>query len=82
MILTSLVNNDIQQLKFTKNVFTERVTTLEWTPRGDGGVTIRGSVQEKTGCGTACHGLADQVVIGQWLDLLTLDVFSNLNDSV
>ena len=33
-------------------------------------------------CGTSGHGLADMVVLGWWLDLMILEVFSNLNDSI
>jgi len=31
---------------------------------------------------TSGHGLADMVVLGGWLDLMILEVFSNLNDSM
>jgi len=33
-------------------------------------------------CDTWGHGLAGMVVLGWWLDLMILEVFSNLNDSV
>ena len=33
-------------------------------------------------CGTAGHGLAGVVVMGWWLHLMILEVFSNLNDSM
>jgi len=29
-------------------------------------------------CGTSGHGLAGMVVLGWWLDLMILEVFSNL----
>ena len=32
--------------------------------------------------GTSGHGLAGMVVLGGWLDLTILEVFSNLNDSM
>lgn len=54
-------------------------------PMGDGGVTIPAGVQEITGRGTKCHGLVDKVVgqvIRQRLDMMIMEVFSNLNDSV
>jgi len=31
-------------------------------------------------CGTSGHGLADMVVLGSQLDLMILEVFSNIND--
>jgi len=33
-------------------------------------------------CGTSGHGLAGMVMLGGWLDLMILEVFSQLNDSV
>jgi len=33
-------------------------------------------------CGTWGHGLAGMGVLGGWLDLMILEVFSNLNDSM
>jgi len=33
-------------------------------------------------CGTSGHGLAGIVVLCLWLDLMILEVFSNLSDSV
>lgn len=51
--------------------------TLGWA-----GVTIPGSVQERTGHGTPGSGLVDKVLVGQKLALLTAEVFSNQNNSV
>ena len=42
-------------------------------------VTILGGVQEMFRCGTEGHGLVGS---GGQLDWMTLEVFSNLNDSV
>jgi len=39
-------------------------------------------VQKKCRCGTSGHGLAGMVVLGGWLDLMIIEVFSNLNDSM
>ena len=50
--------------------------------QGSGGVPIPGGVQTPSGCGTWGHGLAAMVVLGWQLGLMTLDVFSNLNDSM
>jgi len=33
-------------------------------------------------CGTSGHGLAVVVVLGGWWDLMILEVFSNLKDSM
>ena len=33
-------------------------------------------------CGTSAHGLVGMVVLGGWLDLMILEVSSNLNDSI
>jgi len=54
---------------------------LEQAAQGSGGVPISGGVQ-KTCSGTSGHGSADMVVLGWWLDLMILEVFSNLNDSM
>ena len=56
------------------NVFTERVIR-HWT---SGGVPIPGGVQKMCRCGAWGHGLAGIVVVGGWLDLMILEVFSNL----
>lgn len=52
---------------------------LECSVRGGGGVPIN---EEITGCGLQCSGLADKVGIGQNLDWMILEVFSNLDDTV
>ena len=46
--------------------------------QGGGGVAIPGGVQNSCGSGTSGHGLAGMVVVGGWLDLRILEVFSNL----
>jgi len=33
-------------------------------------------------CGTSGDGVAGMVVLGGWLDLMILEVFSNLNNSM
>jgi len=50
---------------------------LESAAQGSGAVPIPGGVQKKCRCGTLGHGLAGVGV----LDLMVLEVFSNLNDS-
>lgn len=45
-----------------------------------GGVTTPGGVQGMTECGTQCSAPVDEVVISQKLDLMIMEVFSNLND--
>jgi len=37
-----------------------------------------GGVQKTCTCGTSGYGLAGTVVLGGWLDLVILEVFSNL----
>lgn len=57
--------------------------SLEQTTQGSGGIVILGSVQKSSGCGTWGHGLVvDLVVLGQHLELMVLEVSSNLNDSI
>jgi len=51
---------------------------LEQAAQGGGGVTIPGSVQETCSCGTLGHGLVGMVVLGWQLDLMSLEIFSNL----
>jgi len=55
---------------------------LEQAAQGSGGVTIPGGVQKMCRYGTSGHGLAGMVLLGGWLDLMILEVFSNLNDSM
>jgi len=52
----------------------------EQAAQGSGGVIIPGGVQKTCRCGTSGHGLAGMVVLGGQLDLMILEVFSNLND--
>jgi len=49
--------------------------------QGSGGVPIPGGVQNPSGCGPWGHGLAGMGGLGWPLDLMTLEVFPNLNDS-
>lgn len=53
---------------------------LEWAAQGGRGVTVPGGVQEKTGRGTQCNGLAEKLITPR-LELI-LQVFSNRNDSM
>jgi len=55
---------------------------LELAAKGNGAVTIPEGIQETCRCGTSKHGLAGTVVLGGWLNLEFLEVFSNLNDSM
>ena len=50
--------------------------------QGSGGVAIPGGVQKMCRYSTSGHGLAGMVVLGWWLDLMILEVFSNLNNSM
>lgn len=49
---------------------------------GSAKVSVPESVQETADHGTQCYDFIDQVVFGQRLHLMTLEVFSNLNDSM
>lgn len=60
---------------------------LHWLSIGmgcpvSGGITIFGSIQKKMRGGTLCYDLVGIVVFAQCLDLMVLDIFSNLNYSV
>ena len=55
---------------------------MEQAAQGGGWVPIPGDVQKTYRCGTSGHGLEGMVVLGWWLDLMILEVFSNLNDSM
>ena len=59
-----------------------RGQALEQAAQGSGGVTISGGVQKTRRYGTSGYGLAGTVVLGWWLDLMILEVFCNLNDSM
>jgi len=54
---------------------------LEQAAQGSGRVTIAGGVQKMCRYGTLGHGLVGMVLLGEWLDLMTLKIFSSLNDS-
>jgi len=51
---------------------------LEQAAQGRGVVTIPGGVQKPCSCGTSGYGLVGMVVLAGWLDLMILEVFSNL----
>jgi len=53
-------------------------TDVEQAAQGGGGVPIPGGVQKTCRCGILGSGLVDMVVLGGWLDMMTLEVFSNL----
>jgi len=55
---------------------------LEQAAQGSGGATIPGGAQKTCRYGTSGHGLIGMVVLGGWLDLMILEVFYNLNDSM
>ena len=55
---------------------------MEQAAQGSGGVPIPGGVQKMCRHGTLGHGLVGVVMLGWQLDLMILEVFSNLNDSV
>ena len=46
--------------------------------QGSGGVPVPGDVEKTCGCGTSGYVLVGVVVLGGWLDLMILEVFSDL----
>ena len=71
------------RLGIRKKFITKRVVRhWEQAAQGSVGVPTPGGVQKTCRCGTSGHGLAGMVVLGLQLDLMILEVFSNLNDSV
>jgi len=55
---------------------------LEQAAQGSGGITIPGGVKKTCRCGTSGHGSAGMVVLGWRLEMMILEVFSNLNTSM
>ena len=55
---------------------------LDQAAQGSGGVPIPGGVQKTRRYGTSGHGLSGMGLLGGWLDLMILEVFSSLNDSM
>ena len=55
---------------------------LEQAAQGSGGLTMPGGVQKMRRRGTSGRGLVGMVVLGWQLDLMILEVFSKLNDSM
>ena len=69
------------RLHIRKNFLAERVVE-HWKRLTRDGVTIPGGVKKMCTYGTSGHGLVGMVVLGGWLDLKILEVFSNLNNSM
>jgi len=51
---------------------------LEQAAQEGGWGTIPGGAQKKCRCGTSGYGLVGREVLGGWLDLMILEIFSNL----
>lgn len=56
--------------------------TLEQVLQGSGRISIPGSVQKISRCGTSLYGLVVTVILSQKFDLMILEDFSNINDSM
>jgi len=65
-----------------KFLYRKSCEALEQAAQGSGGVIVPGGVQKACKYGTSGHGLVGMVVMGQWLNLMILKVFSNRNDSM
>jgi len=70
------------RLDIRENVFTESGQALDQTAQGSGGVPIPGGVQKMCRRGTSGQDLSGVVVLGWWLVLMILEIFSNFNDSM
>jgi len=76
------VSGEVQTGYWEKLLSWKSGQALAQAAQGNGGVPIPGGVQNTCRCGTLGHGLAGLAVLGWGLDLMILEVFSNLNDSV
>jgi len=70
------------RLDIRKNFFTARAVRYRNRLPREVVEFIPGGVQKMCRRGTSGHGLVGMVVLGGWLDLMILGVFSNLNDSM
>jgi len=83
-----LAKSLLERSSCTSSCFQEEVDGLTWrywnrlelelAAQGGGGVPIPGDVWKTCRCGTSGHGLVAMVVLGGWLDLMVLEVFSSL----
>ena len=66
-------------------VLSKSSQALEQVAQGGGGVPVPGGVQGKVGRGAQGHVLVGDIggggMVGEWLDQMVLEGFSNLNDS-
>ena len=69
------------QVGYLEKLLRKSGNSSEQASQGGGGVTICGGVQETCRCGTEGRGLVGMVEMAWWLDWMSLEVFSNLNDS-
>jgi len=67
---------------WTSENFCKGYQALEQAAWESGWVPIPGGVQKTSRCGPLGYGLVGMVVLGWWLDLMILEVCSNLNDSM
>jgi len=73
------VSGEVQIGYSEKCLHCKSVQPLDQAAQGSGGVPIPGGIQKMCRCGASGHGLAGMVVLGGLLDLMFVEVFSNLN---
>lgn len=73
------------RLDISKNInfFSEKSDqALDQAAEGSGGVTVSGSVRETWRCGAEGQVLVGMMVMDWRLELMVLEVFSNINNSM
>ena len=81
-LFSQVTGNRMRENGLRLHLYWKSGQALEQAAQESGGVTIPGDVKKTCRYGTSGHGLADMVVLGWQSDLMILEVFSNLNDSM
>lgn len=80
--MASCLHQERFRLDIRENFFTEWLCSVETGCSGDGAVPIPGGAQEMTACGTLCYGLVEKLMFSPRLNLMILEFFSSLTDSM